>query len=52
MGMCWSGYLSSHTAMLDSLGFRRLTSKAIIAHTVGGTCAGVAAGYLYLLILG
>ena len=52
MGMCWSGYLSTHTAMLDSLGFRRLTSKAILAHTVGGICAGVAARYLYLLLLG
>ena len=51
MGMCWSGYLSTHTAMLDSLGFRRLTSKAILAHTIGGICAGVAARYLYLLLI-
>lgn len=50
MGMCWSGYLSTHTAMLDTLGFRNLTSKAIIAHTIGGFCAGIAARYLYLLI--
>jgi len=50
MGMCWSGYLSTHTAMLDSLGFRQLTSKAILAHTIGGVCAGVAARYLYLLL--
>lgn len=50
MGMCWSGYLSTHTAMLDSLGFRQLTSKAILAHTIGGICAGVAARYLYLLL--
>ncbi|MBQ2036574.1 MAG: hypothetical protein II216_01520, partial [Alistipes sp.] len=28
IGMCWSGYLSTHTAMLDSLGYRELTSKA------------------------
>ena len=52
MGMCWSGYLSTHTAMLDSLGFRRLTSKAILAHTAGGICAGVSARYLYLLFIG
>ena len=51
MGMCWSGYLSTHTAMLDSLGFRRLTSKAILAHTIGGICAGVAARHLYLLVI-
>ena len=43
MGMCWSGYLSTHTAMLDSLGYRKLIGKAIGAHTVGGLCAGVAA---------
>ena len=30
IGMCWSGYLSTHTAMLDSLGYRELTSKAKI----------------------
>lgn len=50
MGMCWSGYLSTHTAMLDSLGYRSLTSKAIIAHTIGGLIAGVAAHWLYVLL--
>ncbi len=50
MGMCWSGYLSTHTAMLDSLGYRKLISKAILAHTIGGFCAGVAAHWLYVLI--
>lgn len=49
MGMCWSGYLSTHTAMLDSLGYRNLTSKAIIAHTIGGFCAGIAAHLFFLL---
>lgn len=48
MGMCWSGYLSTHTAMLDSLGFRKLTSRAILAHTVGGLVAGVAAHWLFV----
>lgn len=51
MGMCWSGYLSTHTAMLDSLGYRELTSKAIIAHTVGGLCAGVIAHWLFVLVM-
>ena len=50
MGMCWSGYLSTHTAMLDSLGFRSLTSKAILAHTVGGLVAGISAHWLYVLL--
>lgn len=49
IGMCWSGYLSTHTAMLDSLGYRELTSKAIIAHTFGGLGAGISAHWLYLL---
>ena len=49
IGMCWSGYLSTHTAMLDSLGYRELTSKAIISHTIGGLCAAFAAHWLYLL---
>lgn len=50
MGMCWSGYLSTHTAMLDTLGYRQLTSKALLSHTIGGLAAGVFAHYLYVLI--
>lgn len=50
IGMCWSGYLSTHTAMLDSLGYRELTTKAILAHTVGGLCAAVIAHALYVLV--
>lgn len=50
IGMCWSGYLSTHTAMLDSLGFRDLTSKAILAHTIGGFVAGIAAHWVYVLV--
>ncbi|MGB5990120.1 MAG: nucleoside recognition domain-containing protein [Marinifilaceae bacterium] len=50
MGMCWSGYLSTHTAMLDTLGYRHLTSKAILSHTIGGLIAGCLAHYMYLLI--
>lgn len=50
MGMCWSGYLSTHTAMLDSLGYRQLTSKAVISHTVGGLCAGILAHWIFVLV--
>ncbi len=50
IGMCWSGYLSTHTAMLDSLGYRELTSKAILSHTVGGVVAAIAAHLLYMLV--
>ncbi len=49
IGMCWSGYLSTHTAMLDSMGYRDLTSKAILAHTIGGLAAAIIGHWLYLL---
>ena len=49
IGMCWSGYLSTHTAMLDALGYRKLTSKAILAHTIGGLVAAMAAHWLFVL---
>ena len=49
IGMCWSGYLSTHTAMLDSLGYRSLTTKAILAHTIGGIVAAIVAHGIYLL---
>ena len=49
MGMCWSGFLSTHTGMLDSLGYRQLISKAIASHTVGGLVAGISAHWLYVL---
>ena len=49
IGMCWSGYLSTHTAMLDTLGYRRLTSKAILAHTIGGFIAGIVAHWMFVL---
>ena len=48
IGMCWSGYLSTHTAMLDSLGYRELTSKAILAHTIGGLAAAFVAHWIFM----
>lgn len=49
IGMCWSGFLSTHTAMLDSLGYRELTSKAIISHTIGGLVAAIVAHWVFML---
>lgn len=49
IGMCWSGYLSTHTAMLDTLGYRQLTSKAILAHTIGGFVAGIVAHWVFVV---
>jgi len=49
IGMTWSGYLSTHVGMMDALGYRYLTSKAILSHTVGGLIAGFSANILYNL---
>ena len=50
MCMCWSGYLSTHVSMMDSLGYKYLTGKAILSHTIGGLAAGISANWLYRLI--
>lgn len=49
MGMCWSGYLSTHISMMDALDRRQFIKDAIFSHTIGGLCAGVAAHYLFML---
>ncbi len=50
IGMCWSGFLSTHTAMLDSLGYRELTGKALLSHTIGGLVAAITAHWTIMLI--
>lgn len=50
MCMCWSGYLSTHVAMMSALKFSSLTGKSIFAHTIGGICAGVSAHWIYILL--
>ena len=50
MGMCWSGYLSTHVGMMDALKRRELISSALLSHTVGGLIAGIAAHFIYMLI--
>ena len=45
--MCYSGYLSTHVAMMDAIGSKELTGKAILSHTIGGLVAGVAAHLLF-----
>ncbi len=49
MGMCWSGYLSTHISMMDALDRRQFIKDAILSHTVGGIVAGVSAHYIYVL---
>jgi len=50
IGTTWSGYLSTHVSMMDSVGARPLTSKAILAHTIGGLVSGIVANYLFIFI--
>ncbi len=50
IGMTWSGYLSTHIGMMDSLGARKLASKAIIAHTIAGLIAAIFTNYLFMLV--
>jgi len=51
MCMFWSGYLSTHVSMLDSLKMRELTVWALLFHTIGGIVAGILANLLVVLIL-
>lgn len=50
MCMCWSGYLSTHVAMMDNLKCGELTGKAILCHTIGGLAAGIAAHWIYYFL--
>lgn len=48
--MCWSGYLSTHIAMMDALDTKEMTGNAILAHTIGGIGAGIAAHLIWGLL--
>lgn len=50
MGMYFSGYLSTHVSMMDTLGARSLTTKAIISHTIGGIVAGITSHFIFIII--
>jgi hypothetical protein len=50
MCMCWSGYLSTHVSMMNSLKSNELIGRAIFSHTIGGLCAGVAANWIFALL--
>lgn len=50
MGMCWSGYLSTHIGMMDALNARELAGKAILSHTIGGLFAGISAHFIFMFI--
>lgn len=48
--MCWSGYLSTHVAMMEALGCKDLTGRSILSHTIGGLCAGIAAHLIFMVL--
>lgn len=48
--MCWSGYLSTHIAMMDALKTKEMTGHAILSHTIGGIGAGIAAHLIWMVI--
>nr|WP_315167027.1 hypothetical protein [Clostridioides mangenotii] len=50
MGMCWSGYLSTHIGMMDALNARELAGKAILSHTIGGLFAGMSAHFIFMFV--
>lgn len=50
MGMCWSGFLSTYTAMYDTLGIRQCLGRAILSQIAGGVTAGMMAHFLWVLI--
>lgn len=50
MCMCWSGYLSTHVSMMNSLKSNELIGRAIFSHTIGGLCAGISANWLYVVL--
>ena len=51
MGMCWSGYLSTDAATLDSLGYRTLVPKAFLSTFIGGICAGIITHWTYVIVI-
>lgn len=46
----WSGFLATHVAIMDALGFRRFMAAAIWSHLFAGIVAGITANYLYQLL--
>ena len=50
MIMCWSGFMSTHLAMMENLGFPKLAGRSILYHTIAGVSAGVSANFIYVII--
>lgn len=50
MGICMSGFLSTHIGILDTLGQSQFIKQAILCQLLGGFLAGMAANYLFILL--
>ena len=50
MIMCWSGFLSTHIAMMENLGYPKLAGKSILFHTLAGVCAGISANIMFRVV--
>ncbi len=48
MGISWSGFFSTYSAIFDAMGWRKWTSPAMLIHLVCGLLAGVLAHWLYV----
>lgn len=51
MGICMSGFLSTHIGILDSLKQNQFVKSAIACQLFGGVVAGIAANYLFKLMM-
>lgn len=50
IGICWSGFLSTHVGMLGALKQNQFIKISIGYHLIGGIAAGIFANYIYLLV--
>lgn len=49
MGICNAGFLSVHVGMMDAIGERNLTNKAIATQFLGGLVSGIVANLLFII---
>lgn len=49
IGITYSGFFSTHVALMDEIGTRELSGKALITHLIGGIVAGVVANLLFTI---
>lgn len=50
MGICMSGFLSTHIGMLNTLNQNQFTKQAILCQLLGGAIAGIVANYLFKIV--